>query len=212
MVEWSIEALRAAPSIGAIVVAAPPGAAKHQHEFTGEDLFVVAGGERRAESVSNGLERVETELVAIHDAARPVLTAELVEEVIATLVADPGADGAIAAAPMSDTIKRAAPGASAAFASLEGENAALAIEATVDRAELWAAQTPQVFRVEALRRALEADPEAVAAATDEAMLVEAAGGRVLIHPAPAANIKVTTGLDLRVAELLLAERQAGREA
>ena len=85
-------------------------------------------------------------------------------------------------------------------------NAALAIEATVDRAGLWAAQTPQVFRVEALRRALEADPEAVAAATDEAMLVEAAGGRVLIHPAPAENIKVTTPLDLRVAELLLAER------
>ena len=55
-------------------------------------------------------------------------------------------------------------------------------------------------------RALEADPEAVAAATDEAMLVEAAGGRVLIHPSPAENIKVTTPLDLRVAELLLAER------
>ena len=60
----------------------------------------------RAESVRNGLERVETELVAIHDAARPLLTAELVEEVIAALVADPGADGAIAAAPVSDTIKR----------------------------------------------------------------------------------------------------------
>jgi 2-C-methyl-D-erythritol 4-phosphate cytidylyltransferase len=85
-------------------------------------------------------------------------------------------------------------------------NAHLAIEETVDRDELWAAQTPQVFRVEALRRALDADPKAAAAATDEAMLVEAAGGRVLIHPSPSANIKVTTPLDLRMAELLLAER------
>ncbi len=74
---------------------------------------------------------------------------------------------------------------------------------------LWAAQTPQVFRVEALREALAADPERSAAATDEAMLVEAAGGRVLIHPSPAENLKVTTPLDLKLAELLLAERAAG---
>jgi 2-C-methyl-D-erythritol 4-phosphate cytidylyltransferase len=71
---------------------------------------------------------------------------------------------------------------------------------------LWAAQTPQVFRVKALRRALAADPELVAAATDEAMLVEAAGGRVLIHSAPPENLKVTTPLDLRVAELLLTQQ------
>jgi 2-C-methyl-D-erythritol 4-phosphate cytidylyltransferase len=191
MVEWSIAALREADSIGTIVVAAPPG---DDYEFTGEDLFVVAGGEMRAESVRNGLDRVETELVAIHDAARPLLTGRLVEEVVAALLADPDAAGAIAAAPVSDTIKRAG---------------AAAVEETVDRAELWAAQTPQVFRVDALRRALAADPEAVAAATDEAMLVEAAGGRILIHPAPAENIKVTTPHDLRVAELLLAERTSG---
>jgi len=74
---------------------------------------------------------------------------------------------------------------------------------TVDRGELWAAQTPQAFRVEALRGALAGDPAGLEAATDEAMLVEAAGGRVLIHPAPAENIKVTTPLDLRLAALLL---------
>ena len=82
------------------------------------------------------------------------------------------------------------------------------IESTVDRGSLWAAQTPQVFRVEALREALAADPERLAEATDEAMMVEAAGGRVLIHPSPAENLKVTTPLDLRLAELLLAERTA----
>jgi 2-C-methyl-D-erythritol 4-phosphate cytidylyltransferase len=77
---------------------------------------------------------------------------------------------------------------------------------TVDRGRLWRAQTPQVFRTAALRRALEADPESAAVATDEAMLVEAAGGRVLIHPAPPENLKVTVPHDLRFAELLLAER------
>jgi 2-C-methyl-D-erythritol 4-phosphate cytidylyltransferase len=236
MVEWSIEALRGAPSIGEIVVAAPPPEGcrisfEHLEGNTtsggGVRVRVVAGGETRAESVRNGLERVETELVAIHDAARPLLTADLVEDVIAALMADEDADGAIAAAPVGDTIKRAGrepeggrdQGTRAAFppdseanAVLEGEGArdrALEIEGTVDRAQLWAAQTPQVFRLEALRRALEADPASVAAATDEAMLVVAAGGRVLIHPAPAENIKVTTPLDLRVAEFLLAERASG---
>ena len=80
------------------------------------------------------------------------------------------------------------------------------VEETLDRGRLWAAQTPQAFRVEALRRALEADPGRLAAATDEAMLIEAAGRRVLIHPAPPENVKVTTPIDLRLAELLLAER------
>ena len=76
----------------------------------------------------------------------------------------------------------------------------------LDRERLWAAQTPQVFRVEALREALAGDPERIAAATDEAMLIEAAGGKVLIHPSPPENLKVTTPFDLRLAELLLADR------
>jgi 2-C-methyl-D-erythritol 4-phosphate cytidylyltransferase len=85
---------------------------------------------------------------------------------------------------------------------------ALFVGATLDRSRLWAAQTPQVFRAEALRAALEVDPKVRDAATDEAMLVEAAGGTVLIHPTSPQNLKVTTPLDLRVAELLLADRAA----
>jgi 2-C-methyl-D-erythritol 4-phosphate cytidylyltransferase len=79
------------------------------------------------------------------------------------------------------------------------------IAETVSRDHLWAAQTPQVFRVAALREALDADPQG-ATATDEAMLVEKAGGQVLIHRSSPENLKVTTSLDLRLAELLLAER------
>jgi 2-C-methyl-D-erythritol 4-phosphate cytidylyltransferase len=86
------------------------------------------------------------------------------------------------------------------------EDRRFTIESTLGRERLWAAQTPQVFRTAALREALAADPERVTVATDEAMLVEAAGGSVLIHPSLPENLKVTTPLDLKLAELLLAER------
>jgi 2-C-methyl-D-erythritol 4-phosphate cytidylyltransferase len=204
MVEWSIEAFRACDSVRSIIVAAPPG---HVHDFGGHDLGVVAGGATRAQSVANALEAVGTELVAIHDAARPLLTPALVEELVARLGADPEAAGVIAAAPVTDTIKRAGT-TNAAFVSPEMKNAALMVGQTLDRTQLWAAQTPQVFRAGPLRAALEVDRATRDAATDEAMLIEAAGGTVLIHPTSPQNLKVTTPLDLRVAELLLAERAA----
>jgi 2-C-methyl-D-erythritol 4-phosphate cytidylyltransferase len=164
--------------------------------------------------VSNALQVVETELVAIHDAARPLVTPTLVEDVIATLIADPDADAAIAAVPVTDTIKWVAantqppPDPSQHLGAYRPPNAGISVGETVDRDELWAAQTPQVFRVEALRQALAADPAQVEAATDEAMLIEAAGGRVLIHPGLPENVKVTTPLDLKLAELLLRDRGA----
>jgi 2-C-methyl-D-erythritol 4-phosphate cytidylyltransferase len=194
MVEWSIAAFRAAKSVRSIVVACPPG---HVHDLGGHDLGVVAGGATRTESVANALEAVGTELVVVHDAARPLLTPELVEGVVATLLADPEADAAIAATPVADTIKQAARG-----------KTSHRIEATLDRRRLWAAQTPQVFWVKSLRRGLEAGSERSETATDEAMLVEAAGGRVLIHPSPPENLKVTTPVDLRLAELLLGGHSA----
>jgi 2-C-methyl-D-erythritol 4-phosphate cytidylyltransferase len=216
MVEWSIEACRAAASVRSIVVACPPG---HIHDLAGGEVGVaggevgvVDGGATRVESVRNALQAVGTELVAIHDAARPLVTPELIEGVIASLVADPDAAGAIAAARVTDTIKQVAaqegmaPSGCNAFSLHEDEKTLHRVESTLDRGRLWAAQTPQVFPVEALRAALRADAERVSAVTDEAMLVEAAGGKVLIHPSPAENFKVTTTLDLALAELLLADR------
>lgn len=197
MVEWSIAACRAASCVRSIVVACPPG---HVYDLAGGDVGVVDGGATRAESVSNALAAIGTELVAIHDAARPLVAPELIEGVVATLLGDPEAAGAIAATPVTDTIKRASfPGAST-------HPLHPVVEGTVDRGELWAAQTPQVFRVDALRAAVADVSGGAAAATDEAMLVERVGGRVLIHPAPAANLKVTTPVDLKLAESLLAER------
>ncbi|MEX2108803.1 MAG: 2-C-methyl-D-erythritol 4-phosphate cytidylyltransferase [Solirubrobacterales bacterium] len=227
MIEWSIEAFGAAEPVRSIVVACPPG---HAPGLGGEGLTVVDGGEARAESVANALEAVDTELVAIHDAARPLVTAELVEAVIAMLCADPEADGAIAATPVTDTIKQVGAGKqvgkreeaggegskdlSTSFGPHRVLKSSTDVETTLDRGRLWAAQTPQVFRTEALRAAIDAAESAaasgggVAAATDEAMLIEEAGGRVLIYPSLPENLKVTTPLDLKMAELLLNERSA----
>jgi 2-C-methyl-D-erythritol 4-phosphate cytidylyltransferase len=202
MIEWSIEAFRACESVRSIVIAAPPG---HVGELAGHDLGVVAGGATRAQSVANALEAVGTAYVAIHDAARPLLTPELVEALVADLDTDEDAAGVIAAAPVTDTIKRAVEKSSVQSGLDTRVNCTLAIEATEDRSRLWRAQTPQVFRTDALREAL-ATAERPEEATDEAMLIEAAGGTVLIHPVAEQNLKVTTPLDLRVAELLLAER------
>jgi 2-C-methyl-D-erythritol 4-phosphate cytidylyltransferase len=199
MVEWPIQAFRACESVQSIIVAAPPG---HVGDFGGHDLGVVPGGETRAQSVANALEAVGTDYVAIHDAARPLLTPELVEALVADLDANEDAAGVIAAAPVTDTIKRAA---SCSLSSDSGQNEQLTVESTEDRARLWRAQTPQLFRTDTLRGALAA-AERPEEATDEAMLVEAAGGTVLIHPVAEPNLKVTTPLDLRVAELVLAER------
>jgi len=202
MIEWSIEAFRACESMHSIVVAAPPG---HVGDLAGDDLGVVPGGATRAQSVANALEAVGTGYVAIHDAARPLLTPELVEALVADLDASEDAAGVVAAAPVTDTIKRGVDNSSAELSTSQVLNSALKVLTTEDRSQLWRAQTPQVFRTEALREALEA-AERPEEATDEAMLVEAVGGTVLIHPVAEQNLKVTTPLDLRVAELLLAER------
>jgi len=178
--------------VGAIVVAVPPG---HDHALAGEDLTVLDGGATRSQSVSNALAAVATELIAVHDAARPLLTPELVGALVATLAADPAAAAVVPAAPVADTVKEARDGV---------------VERTLERSRLWAVQTPQVFRAEALRAALEVDEATRDAATDEAMLVEAAGGKVLLQPAPAGNFKVTTPHDLRLAELLLSDRAGSR--
>lgn len=152
---------------------------------------MVAGGDSRSESVAAALETVDAEIVVVHDAARPLVSAELIDAVIDDLLADDAAGAVVAAAPVSDTIKEVARG--------------MEVDRTLDRSSLWAAQTPQAFRAAALREAFRST-ELLAQATDDAMLLERIGGRVLLHEAPAENLKVTTALDLRVAELLIAGR------
>ena len=188
LLDWSLDAFRAAASVAEIVVATP---LVQEDAVAERGVIAVAGGAHRSESVAKALELCGEAIVVVHDAARPLVTPALVNAVIERLASDEEAAGAIAAAPVTDTIKQAGD---------TGE-----VERTLDRSELWAVQTPQAFRAGALREAL-SDPDSLPEATDDAMLVERRGGRILIHPNSADNLKVTTPLDLSVAELLLRER------
>jgi 2-C-methyl-D-erythritol 4-phosphate cytidylyltransferase len=204
MIAWSLDACLACGAVAAVVVAVPAG---HEHGLDGvEGIVTVDGGATRAASVAAALDVVGTEYVAIHDAARPLLTAALLDALLAELAAVPDADAIIAAAPVTDTVKKVR----GISRLLETRNPprydSAQVAETLDRSELWAAQTPQVFRTAALRAALEVDEAVRDAATDEAMLIEAAGGKVLLHDPGAPNLKVTTPLDLRVAAILLEER------
>jgi 2-C-methyl-D-erythritol 4-phosphate cytidylyltransferase len=188
MLEWSLDAFRAAGTIAEIVVAAPAGEADAMAE---QDVVAVAGGEHRSESVAKALALCAEEFVVVHDAARPLVTPGLIDAMVEELAVEEGAAGVIAATPVTDTIKHVGD---------EGQ-----VERTLDRSDLWAVQTPQVFRAEDLRKALD-DPDDLPEASDDAMLVERQGGRVVIHSTSPDNVKVTTPFDLRVAELLLLER------
>ena len=203
MVEWSLDALSAAAAIGPIIVAVPPESLVACRSSLG-DATLVEGGSARSQSVRNGLERVETDVVAVHDAARPLVTPELVDALVEELFNRPDAAAVIAAAPLTDTVKRARePRGKGGEVARGGPT----VGETLSRDHLWAAQTPQVFRTEALREAIDADPQRLAAATDDAWLLEKAGGKVLILHSPAENLKVTTPTDLRIAGLLLENRR-----
>jgi 2-C-methyl-D-erythritol 4-phosphate cytidylyltransferase len=187
LLEWSVEALRGVGAVEEIVVALPPGVEAPA------GTRGVLGGAVRSESGALALVAAGPgDPILVHDAARPLLTTELAEAVLAAVEVK-GVDCAVAAAPVTDTIKRAEGGV---------------VSETLERGELWAAQTPQVFRRAALEKALEAPSEVLARATDDAWLVERAGGRVVVVPAPRENLKVTTRLDLELAELLLASGRA----
>jgi 2-C-methyl-D-erythritol 4-phosphate cytidylyltransferase len=213
LLAWSLEAFARADGVHRVVIAAPPSyegqvekeAARASAPAEGFEIVVVSGGDTRPESVGRALAVSESELVAVHDAARPLVTRELIEAVLAKLEARPDAAGVIAATPLTDTVKRAREPRPDRG---EFERGGPTVAKTESRDHLWAAQTPQAFRTAALREAHDADPQRLAAATDDAMLVEKAGGKVLIELAPARNLKVTTLDDLRLAELLLAERRA----
>jgi 2-C-methyl-D-erythritol 4-phosphate cytidylyltransferase len=180
MLEWSIEALRRVDEVDTIVVALPPGCEAPA------GTVGVAGGAYRSQSVLAALRAAPGDPVIVHDAARPLVSAQLVRDALAELAAYPECD-----APVTDTIKEARDGV---------------VTRTLERAALWAVQTPQVFRRAALERALGAPEEVLAGATDDAWLVERAGGTVRVVAAPRENLKVTTPGDLQLAEIALRER------
>jgi 2-C-methyl-D-erythritol 4-phosphate cytidylyltransferase len=164
----------------------PPGTAS-EPDF-GADV-VIEGGKTRAESVRLGLAAVpvEAEVILVHDAARPLASAELFYAVVDAVVHE-GADGAIPGLAVSDTIKE-----------IRDVNGVMEVTGTLDRSSLVAVQTPQAFAADLLRRAHAGGSEA----TDDAALVEALGATVRVVQGDPRNMKITTRADLRTAEQLM---------
>jgi 2-C-methyl-D-erythritol 4-phosphate cytidylyltransferase len=197
MLLWSLDAMRSSARIDGVVIVAPPGREDSVRALVagpGGPVEIATGAGSRSESVAAGLRIVpgEAALVIVHDAARPLVSPALIGAVLDALA---DADGAIAAAPVVDTLKR-------------GDRDGL-IAQTVPREGLWAAQTPQGFRAASLRAAIAAADRAgsLAGATDCASILEAWGGRVRLVASAAPNPKVTTRMDVAVAEALLGGRE-----
>jgi 2-C-methyl-D-erythritol 4-phosphate cytidylyltransferase len=181
------------PEVVQVVLVLPPADAAAPPAFlgsAGEGLVIVAGGAERADSVATGLAALDPActIVLVHDAARPFVERRVIDAVIAHAR---GGEGAIAAIPLSDTLKLAT--------TTDGSTVAR----TVPRDGLWRAQTPQGFPRAVLERAHAARAGAPPA-TDDAALVERLGVPVRLVPASARNLKVTTADDLLLAELLAA--------
>jgi 2-C-methyl-D-erythritol 4-phosphate cytidylyltransferase len=188
----SLERLDGSDWIDAIVIAAPP-EWEEPSILVAEEIAAakvssaVTGGETRSESVRLALADVPGDAAAIlvHDAARPLVPDDVIERVLASL--GEGWDGAVPVLPLSDTVKR-----------IEGER----VVETLPRGELVAAQTPQAFGADVLRRAFAGD---VSRATDCASLVEARGGRVKAVQGDPRLLKITGADDLALVESWLAE-------
>lgn len=191
MVQWSLDTVRSLDAVTDIALALPPETmARAGEEFPG--VKCVAGGTVRSQSVRAALGAVGRGTpVIVHDAARPLAPASVFARALEEIELH-RVDAVIVAAALADTVKEVGP---------DGRT----VSRTLERTRLWAAQTPQVFRRDALERVLEDAPEEVlAAATDEAWLIERAGGIVRILASDGLNFKVTTQTDLRLVELLLA--------
>ena len=169
--------VRAARSVAERVVLVVP--QNYQGNGEGADVVVV-GGLTRAASVRAGLEQCgDADVVVVHDAARPMATSSLFASVVDAVTA--GADGAIPGIPISDTVKRIRP-----------EGTLMVVDATVEREELVSVQTPQAFARDVLIRAHANGGDA----TDDAVLVEALGGRVVVVAGEVDNVKITVPGDL----------------
>lgn len=180
VLEWSLDTARRA--CAGVVLVVPPDRLGAEVAWPAD--VVVAGGATRSASVRAGLGALppDTDVVAVHDAARPLAPLELWQAVIAAVEA--GADAAVPACAVTDTVKEV------------GRGGRLV---TLDRSRLVAVQTPQVFRASVLEEVHRSGGEA----TDDAALVEAAGGTVELVDAPSHNLKITSPLDLVVAAALL---------
>ena len=179
LLERSIDAFKTHPAIGDVIVAVPADVLAAPPQWLA-GVRLVAGGERRQDSVANAFDGVarDVDVVLVHDAARPFVSDDVITRAIEGAVAH---GAAIAAVPVSDTVKRVA-----------GDGV---IVETLPRDEIFLAQTPQAFTRGVLGAAIAAGRTA-GTATDEAMLAERAGHKVHVVEGDTANVKITTAADL----------------
>lgn len=195
MLQWSVEAFLDCGSVNEVVVVVPPEWVDEPPPYLRTArVKLVAGGERRQDSVGNGFDAVsaESEIILVHDAARPFVPVATIE---AAIEAAAEAGAAVVAVPARDTVKLGRK-------SGEASAGAVSIERTLPRESIYLAQTPQAFRREVLREAVALGRSGVEA-TDEAALAEQAGHPVRLVEGSARAMKVTTAEDLAIAEALL---------
>lgn len=204
LMSWTVRAFDAAERIGHIVVVCPEGQAEEMrtkaielYDIGTPVTFAVSGAERQ-DSTRSGIEAVPAgfDLVAIHDAARPLITPAAIDAACAMLEADSELDGVVCGQPAIDTLKLT-----------EGDR----IVETPPRERYWCVQTPQVFRLLSVRRAHESARAEGFLGTDDSSLVERAGGMVRCIATSRDNIKVTVPEDLPLVNTILLGRLAGRE-
>lgn len=199
VIQHAIDALLALPDLQRLVVAtAADDPHWNQLPAAGDArITAITGGATRAASVLAGLQHLQNlaaadDWVLVHDAARPLITAGQIEQLRAALAGH--AVGGVLAVPVADTVKRC--------------NRDGAIEQTVDRSTLWAAQTPQLFRYQLLCDSLTAALQAGVEVTDEAQAVELAGHTAQVVEGSPDNFKITLPAQLELAEYLMARRSA----
>ncbi len=195
MLQWSVDAFLGCVRVNEVIVVVPPEWLEAPPDYLRRDrVTLVAGGERRQDSVANGFDAVsaDSEVILVHDAARPFVVAATIEQ---TIDAAAAAGAAIVAVPARDTIKWAPPGAG-------GASAPRLVERTLARESIFLAQTPQAFRRDVLRQAVALGRQGVEG-TDEAALAERAGHPVRVVEGDSRTMKVTTPEDLVMADALL---------
>lgn len=211
MVQHTLNALLAVRRLQAVLVVLSAGDehfAQAASAFDGPRAWVAAvGGDTRAATVANGLVELQSrgasadDWVLVHDAARCLLRPDWVDALIDACIDD--AVGGLLALPVADTLKREAVASGGPQDAVAGAHRVRRVEHTVDRRLTWAAQTPQMFRIGQLQRALALAGSAV---TDESSAIEAQGLQPQLVEAPAENFKVTWPADFALAERLLLTR------
>jgi 2-C-methyl-D-erythritol 4-phosphate cytidylyltransferase len=192
----SLGAFERADSVTEIILVAREDRHRDLEKVVGNENFkkvraMVAGGERRQDSVRAGLEKIGngSRYVAVHDAARPLITPQQIERVFEVCRVH---EAAASAEPVTDTLKHA--------------DLDLAVTSSVDRHQLFAMQTPQIFETKLLRRAYGAVLEENVSVTDEVSAVERLGHKVFLVPNEDLNFKITYPQDLPLAEFVLQQR------